>query len=222
MKKIICVTLSLFISNFLFSQSGLLTPKWGQNGDALSSGAWLGSTNSFPLDFKTNNVLRMSIGTTGVVKITNLAGTGNRFLQTDANGNIVPFSMGTASQVLYGNGVWGALPTDGLWNKSGNDLYWNTGNVGIGAMPNSLYRLDVTGAARISNKLYANGGVKTSSIEADSIKMDASKAIYGETTIKGDLKGKSTFDLLGDAYFHAAVKLNNLAGIGNRLTQADA
>ena len=60
----------------------------------------------------------MQLSNAGILKINNLAGTGNRLLQTDANGNVLPFAMGTATQVLYGNGVWGNLPAPPTFSNS--------------------------------------------------------------------------------------------------------
>lgn len=131
MKKVI--SLFFAINSVLsFAQSG---QKWATGGNNTSAGDFLGTSNNFQLDFKTNNVLRMSIGANGGVKINNLAGTGNRFLQTDANGNLVSFSSGLPTQVLYGNGVWGNLPVVApTWSVFGNNMAnTNTGDLYIGS-----------------------------------------------------------------------------------------
>ena len=83
MKKTNVFTMLLsIISVSLLAQSG---QKWATGGNSNSTGDFLGTTNNFPIDFKTNNVLRMSLGTNGVLRINNLAGIGSRLLQVDAN-----------------------------------------------------------------------------------------------------------------------------------------
>ena len=112
---IFCFT--LFSNVHLFAQAGA---KWATGGNSSATGDFLGTTNSFPLIFKINNAQKMQLTTGGVLQINNLSGTGNRLLQTDASGNISPFTMGTSTQVLYGNGTWGALPTSSNWSTTGN------------------------------------------------------------------------------------------------------
>ena len=149
-----------------FAQGG---PKWGTTGNATTTGDFLGTTNNFPLDFKTNNALRMQLSNTGILNINNLAGTGNRLLQTDANGNLLPFVMGTASQVLYGNGTWGALPfiPANIWQGNAASAYY-MGKVGIGTSTPSV-ALDVVGSAQISNTLKINSlsGTATRLLQTD-------------------------------------------------------
>ena len=218
-----------FLSN---AQSG---QKWASNGNLLSKDEFIGSSNNFPILFKTNNALKMSLGTNGLLNLKTLAGTGNRLMQTDTAGNLLPFAMGTASQVLYGNGIWGALPTTGLWQSNGNNLYWNNGYVGIGTQY-PVFQLDVQGDARITNNLYVGGGIVISekmranvdietkemravALSADSIKMDATKAFYGETNVRGDLKAKYNFQVDGSAAFNGSLTagqglmLNNTLGM---------
>lgn len=90
----------------------------------------------------------MVLGANGVLKIINLAGAGNRFIQSDASGNLTAFPMGASTQVLFGNGTWGNLPAGATaWQVVGNNLFsTTTGNVGIGTN-NPLYKLDVIGDA---------------------------------------------------------------------------
>lgn len=71
----------------------------------------------------------------GNIRISSLAGTGTRMVQTDANGTVVPMTAGTASQVLLGTGVWGSVP------GAGND--WSlTGNAGTTAGTNFIGTTD--------------------------------------------------------------------------------
>ena len=71
----------------------------------------------------------------GNVRISLLSGTGNRMVQADANGTLIPMTSGTSSQVLLGTGVWGAVP------GAGND--WSlTGNAGTTAGTNFIGTTD--------------------------------------------------------------------------------
>jgi trimeric autotransporter adhesin len=54
----------------------------------------------------------------GNTRISSLAGTGTRMVQTDANGILSPLAAGTANQVLLGTGGWGSLPVG--WSVLGN------------------------------------------------------------------------------------------------------
>ena len=110
MKKNIALFLS-FIGSMGFAQ---ISTNWLTTGNSATTTCYFGTNNAFPINFRTNNVLRASLSATGVFKINNLAGTGNRLLQTDASGNLIFLANGSANQVLYGNGMWGSLPASRL------------------------------------------------------------------------------------------------------------
>lgn len=217
MKKIICSFLTLSTSA-IFAQAG---QKWASVGNSASSGDFVGTTNNVPLVFKANNVIGMSLGTNGVFKVNGLAGTGSRFLQTDAAGNLISFPMGNSTDVLFGNGTWGSLPAGATsWQLVGSNLISTAmGNIGIGTT-SPQYKLEVIGDARISNNLYVGGGivitdrlnaaesVTTTVLHADSIKMDASRAIYGDTRIEGDIDAKNKLTVTGNALFNGVLRSN--------------
>lgn len=162
----------------------------------------------------------MSLSTDGILQLNNLMGSGNRLLQTDANGKIIPFPMGDPFKVLYGNGTWGVLPTipTALWSSSGANVYY-LGKVGIGTS-SPTYPLDVIGDARISNNLYVGGGivitdkvnanseVKTGKMQADSIVTDSTRGFYGTTKFNGDVKLENKLAVNGDAVINGATTVN--------------
>lgn len=194
-------------------------PKWTTLGNISSTGDFIGSTNFEPLVFKTNNTPRGVFTASGDFQLNNLIGTGNRLLQTDANGNIIPFTMGNSGDVLYGDGTWGGLPLmpAELWVAAGSDIYYN-GKVGIGTST-PTFPLDVIGDARISNNLYVGGGivitdkvnanseVKTSMIKTDSIVTDSTRGFYGTTKFNGDIKLSSKLNVDGTATIGGPLKL---------------
>ncbi|MBI2721554.1 MAG: T9SS type A sorting domain-containing protein [Bacteroidetes bacterium] len=54
----------LFISTISLAQQG---QKWATGGNANGTGDFLGTTNNFSIDFKTNNTLKMVLGTDGIL-----------------------------------------------------------------------------------------------------------------------------------------------------------
>lgn len=214
-KAVLIFSLLFFFQMNSFAQG----PKWTTLGNATSTGDFIGTTNFQPLVFKTGNTTRGAFTATGNFQLTNLIGTGNRLLQTDANGNLIPFTMATSSDVLYGDGTWGSLPLfpDETWLQSGSNIYYNIGNVGIGTST-PLFPLDVIGNVRISNNLYVGGGivisdkvnanseVVTGKMKADSIVTDSTKGFYGTSKFNGDVKLQNklsvdgTTQINGDLY----------------------
>lgn len=105
---------------------------WNLSGNSLSGTEALGSTNAKPLIFKTNNISRMTLDISGKLNLSSLGGGGSvpRFLQADDAGNVVPFSFGSASQVLYGTGQWGDLPASPITFSPSDGTSPNTYRVG--------------------------------------------------------------------------------------------
>lgn len=56
----------------------------------------------------------------GNARLSGLAGTGTRMVQSDLNGTLVPLTAGISTQVLLGTGVWGSVPTTTAWSLLGN------------------------------------------------------------------------------------------------------
>lgn len=216
------------ITTLGYSQAGA---KWATGGNSTTTGDFFGTTTNFPIDFKTNNVLRATLSTTGVFKINNLAGANTRLLQTDANGNIIFLPQGSPSQVLYGNGTWGALPVAPvIWQQTGSAISYSNGFVGIGTN-NPQVALDVVGDVKVSNNLYVGGGILISKkVEASSsMKTDTVHSASGETKftsklilldkiqVEGATLLKSQFQVNGTSLFNGTVQANNLnvSGVTN-------
>ncbi len=218
MKQLFFVALATTtLASHLMAQSG---SKWALSGNTTSAGDILGTTNNQPIRFHTNNTLKMVLDANGNLQLTNLAGTGNRLMMTNSNGQLTALPQGAANQVLLGNGTWGNMPTSlatSPWITNGNKLVYNGGYVGIG-ISNPQFPLDVIGDARISNNLYVGGGiiitdkvsatdnVTTGALEADSIKMGGTKAIYGLTRIEGDVEARNELTVTGNAIFNSTLK----------------
>lgn len=99
----------------------------------------------------------------------------------------------------------------GVWSTgTGSKIYYNGGKVGIGtSTPN--YKLDVDGDMRVTQNLYLQGELvisekivtpkqmKSRSIVTDSIIMDSTKAVYGVTNFKDEVKLANKLSVNGSA-----------------------
>ena len=94
---------------------------------------------------------------TQTIKLPNLAGTGNRFVVTDLNGNLSAGS-GTGAGIVTGSGTLNYVPK---WTPNGSTLgnssIFDNGNVGIGTTGPGE-KLDVSGKIRSSAGFVFNAG----------------------------------------------------------------
>ncbi len=171
-------------------------------GNTPSSGEYLGTSNATDILFKTNNVTRLTLDANGNFKLASLVGSGNRFLQTDANGNLSALSGTNLSTFFNTNNL-------GVLQKVGSDYYLPTGNLGIGIAPSPAFKLDVIGDARISNNLYVGGGIvitdqvhAATQVKGLDFKVDNSLAVAGASSFTGT------------ANFKGALQNTALAGAG--------
>jgi hypothetical protein len=152
---------------FVFAQ----TPaKWNVNGNATTTGDFLGTTNNQPLLFYTNNVETMRLKANGELRIYNLGGFGNGFVTANNNGVLgnTPFTNDT-TQVLTGDGTFRSISAFNPWQQNGNGVFLASGKVGIGTN-NPQYKLDVNGNAHFNGTVYANAINLLNKMEADTIK----------------------------------------------------
>ena len=141
---------SLVTINNTMAQNG---PPWKPSGNNSSAGDFLGTTNNIDLPFKTNSNVRFTVKANGDIIFNSLANSvADRILSVDANGKLSALNGGGLSTVLANNGI-------GVLQKTGNDYYLPTGNLGLGIAPSPGFKLDVIGDARISNNLYVGGGI---------------------------------------------------------------
>ena len=207
----------VFITNCSFSQSA---PKWSVDGNVATSSDFLGTTNNEDLVFKTNNTTAFKIKANGNIILKSLEGLGNGLVTIDNNGKLIHTAFtGDVNQVLLGDGTFGALPS-GLWTTgTGGKIYYNGGKVGIGtATPN--FKLDVDGDVRITQNLYLQGELvisdkiqtpkqmRAGSIVVDSLLMDSTKAVYGVTNFKDDVKLASKLFVNGNALINGTATVN--------------
>lgn len=149
MKKILLLVIACFVSGISYSQSWELS----LNGLSPNRQANIGTSTNHPINFYSNNTHWMTLTTGGALNLTNLAGTGSRFLQVDANGDIFPWTGNefNVNELLHGDGTWRPAPI----LRDGDFLYTAEGaNFGIG-VSTPVTKLDVLGSARVSENFGA-------------------------------------------------------------------
>jgi hypothetical protein len=159
MKKLVFLLFSLTSINS-FSQLG--GPKWSESGNAVSGTSFLGTTNAQNLNFRTNNILRFFISSSGDVVLPLLSSTANGFAILDFSGKIARINFsGSTSDVFFGNGTWGSLSSATGWFTSSGITFTNN-KVGIG-VTSPLQALECNGSA------IFNGSVNASQFNAGDV-----------------------------------------------------
>lgn len=150
----------------------------GDNGQALGIAATtLSFDTAATIDTSGNNQLDINTGSSNTVITAAAVTVSNDFtvdtttLHVDSTNDNVGIGTATPNSLysldvvgdinfsgnLYQGGVlFSGGGGGGLWTQSGSDIYYNTGNVGIGNTGPS-YNLDVTGDINFTGTLYQNG-----------------------------------------------------------------
>ncbi len=159
MKKWYLFLIFAFNVTLLFGQAG---QKWSLTGNSSTSSDFLGTTNSAPLIFKTNNSPRLTIGSDGVIYLNSFSQEPAGILRFDAGGKL-QFTQFTnnSNEVLTGDGTFR--------NIQGMDLGWKVFgttkiccepgfSVGIGT-ENPAAALDINGNTIIRGTLNVFDGI---------------------------------------------------------------
>ena len=149
MKRLTTILL-LAISLNSFSQLG--GPKWSESGNATTGSSFLGTTNSESLFFRTNNLMRFYISSSGDVVFPLLGSSSNGFAVLDNTGKVIKINFsGSSSDVFFGNGTFGSLSAATGWITSSGITFTNN-KVGIGITSPSQ-------ALEVNGNIIANGSV---------------------------------------------------------------
>ncbi len=194
MKKILILS-ALALSATAFAQQN--SPFYSNSGNNMSSTDKLGSTNSAPLRFFTNNTHRGEFSSTGDFFLDALAGQGTGLVTFDNSGKIISLPYpNDATKILLGNGSWSALSTLSGWTISYGGIATSY-NVGIGASPDPLYKLNVGGDANISGTVYANGVIIASHVKSDSTHTTNATITNSLTTSNASITGNAGIGVIG-------------------------
>jgi hypothetical protein len=123
-----------------------------------------GTSSNHPINFFTNGTQKMSLGQGGLLKINSLAGTGSRFIQTDATGNLIAWTGSglNAGKILFGDGAWKDYP----FNYDAGKVTLSNGATKLGInVVSPVVELDVNGAINATGVIKAPSGFLFSSTD---------------------------------------------------------
>ena len=137
-------------------------------------------------------------------------GDGKITFNESSNSYIFPTNRGTDGQILTMGSTSGQLewsnPSSGgggsVWTSSSNDIYYNSGNVGIGISPSS-YKLHVYGGDIKVERSQGSGG---------------NIVVGGDATVSGDLNLNADANIIGSALISGSTTISgatNIAGATN-------
>ncbi len=164
----------------------------------------------------------------GNVRISSLAGIGNRIVQTDLNGTLFPLASDSANKVLLGTGVWGSVPTNNSWSLTGNTGIVDSANF-IGTIDDIPFNIRVNNqkAGRIDRILYnafwgyrtgtdnttGSGNSATGAYALDYNTTGTSNSAFGEYALTYSTTGNSNTSLgARSMYFNTTGNFNTAIG----------
>lgn len=198
---------------------------WNINGNSISNGNFLGTTNNEPLVMKTNSTEALRIKPNGEIKIAAFENLGKGIVTFNNNGVLTTrvFPNDT-NQVFCGSGSFKSVSALSGWTRTGNVLYNATGvKVGIGTS-NPQYALDVVGSAYFTGTISAQGVILTNKLLADTMKAGSMFSLNNNLhmsagglneiyTSTGDLRFQSNAGNTRNTIFSAGSNSGNV-GIG--------
>src|SRR5260370_8185122 len=117
------------------------------------------SLGGFSIYDGTAAALRLIIDTSGNVEIATSPASGTKL---DLNGNTNVTGNLNATGTINAAGRWsvnGTPITSSQWSSSTNGINFNSGNVGIGTIPGTGNKLDVTGNTNVTGDINATGTI---------------------------------------------------------------
>lgn len=152
MKKFfIFVFISINVTS-LFSQTN-----WKINGNTVVSGDWIGTLNTEPLIFRTDNTVRFRINANGNIIFKEFDGIGSTGLfGYNANGRLVGIAYtGNPNDVFKGDGSFGAISNAAGWLLVPGGISFTYNKVGIGGIAMPVEALEVNGNAIFNGSVSA-------------------------------------------------------------------
>jgi len=174
-----------------------LVSGWGLTGNTLTGTEFIGSVNAQDLVFKTNNIQRMKINTSGNISFATNPWPASAALEADlevykqgVNSKIRIIGLDTEAQVfqLYGQTLAGGVVNGwALWRNNSNESFAISNNTGLNGSTSSTQRLNISsttgnvaiGTASIlaQSKLDVGGNISVGSAYAGVIAAPANGAI---------------------------------------------